>query len=622
MAEMTLNKVALYLGVGFLLAVFLLPPLCPIHLEPLTSFWTEWFAGLLMLACFTFVFMSSPRELALPRALWLWLVWGLSLVFSVIANHYDLWQPVIFEGISWAMGLLSLLAGAQLVAKFGRERILIISAYGLFVAGLLQAVLGVARYYGLLANLSIYLRPLPSARMDGLLNYPTLQGFSLWLSICAMLYLFVKGRLNWLVLACSTLIMTIPIIATGDRSTVLYWGGLTFISIVVVAGQRYRRHGGTESGVNGESGFSSKPELNKKRVLGAVAIISFALVCSIPLYKKIDAGMTSYMVSQGFPERNRQLSKLYSRRGHFWGIRSSAFRKAFYLAEHSPFFGIGPGNYTYQGFLLNTKIKDSLREGTIDTHTHNIFSMLLAENGSFGLLVLIVGCILILRWWWLLGPSAEAIFIGSVLADFFTYSNLEYPLWYLNLLVIFMVFCGFLSPQRLEKLDLAVIKPLTAVVIATLGGILGWRAFQGYSVISSIPPSKLASMADAKKLQKLFSNPFWAAEAGTVFEQVTIPTKTDLSDQIDLAQQVIEFMPTPPALIHKVVLLEFDGKHDQACQLATEAANSYPSAFDGFKRIRGDYKVNDRKMAIGFMQLEGCFYKGYKNWQSQWKSSQ
>ena len=593
------------LGIIFLIGILLIPPLCPVHTNPITSFWTEWLAGVLMLAGWGFLFLGNRERFPAPLAALPWLAWGLSLGLSTVTNHYALWSSPIFAGTFWVMGLLSLLFGAELAMRLGRERIITIVAYIMAVSGILQAVLGLLRYYAVLSRLSIYLRPLKESRLEGLFNYPTLTGFSLWLSLAALVYLFYKRRIGWVLLAVGSLIMTVPVVATGNRSSILYWLSLVSVSILVW--------------VRGKKSTRQTSEVQAKRIFGGLAVITMVVVISFPSFRAFDRMMGAYMKSMGYPERSQSFDQRYHRKqGDFWGMRWAAFRKAIILAKKAPLFGIGPGNYSYNNFLLND-LPFSIREGTIDTHTHNIFSMLLAEEGGVGLIVLIIGCCLLAWWWWQMGASLEAAFSGIVLADFFIYSNIEYPLWYLNFLVIFMVFCGFVSPIKVEKLRMPTLKSVTAVVLLAVGGFLSWYVAYGYLEISSINLNEIASMKSARKLEKWFASPLWAAEAGLAFEQVTLASPQDIPDQLSLAQQVIERLPTPPALLHKIILLDFQNKQKEACALAYKTASSYPTVAGSFQRLLSGYTADPKGHTARLKRLQSCFNRGVESWKAQWE---
>lgn len=606
-SQSTVNarRLSVFLSLTLLVGVFVLPPLCPVHTRPLTSFWTEWLAGILLLVSWAALFLGNGRKLALPSAFWLWLVWGVSLTLSVITNHYDLRAPIIFSGVFWIAGLMSLFLGAELVQRLGRERLLVVIAYIMTLSGILQAVLGLLRFYGLLTHISVYLGPLKSDRLEGLLNYPTLTGFSLWLSICALAYLFFKRRIGWIALVLGSMTMAIPVVATGDRSSILYWLCLVMVTLTVLVRRR--------------NSFGNVQNLDRRRILGGLAVISLVVLVSVPLFRKLDDVVGPYMQSLGYVERSQNVDTLYQRRGDFWGIRGSAFRKAIVLAKHSPFFGIGPGHFAYQNFLLNDK-PYSIREGTIDTHTHNIFSMLLAEEGVVGLAVLIAACALLLWWWWRLEAGLETLFMGAVLALFFAYSNIEFPLWYLNFLIIFMIFCGILSPVSEKDIRFSFTKPMAAAAVLVLGLIFSWYAARGYRAISDINWDQIASAQNARKLEKWFSSPLWAANAGEAFEQVTIAVPRDIPDQLSLAQQVIEFLPTPAALLHKVFLLNFQGRKKAACRLAIKTGSSYPDVVKHFNYIVQWYFSNpDSASPSGIEQLGACFQKGADAWQAQWQ---
>lgn len=598
----TIKRTLMGLSVVFLLLMMIVPTLWPVHLEPLTSYWTEWIAGVMLLIAWGFAFLGTPEDMVLPRAIWPWLAWGLSLTLSVLTNHYDLWSPVIFAGIFWAAGLLALLVGAEFRERLGLERFLFILAVAMAILGVVESLFGLARYYGMLAWITPYLAHLNTSRLAGFFNYPTLTGFSLWLSLLALGYLFWRRYLGWVWFGLGALAIAIGIIATGNRSSLLYWFCLVVVCAIVA--WRQFRQGDRESA---------------KRMTAGALVITVAAGLAIPLFAEMDRTLGPYMEAHGYIHRTTQMDNLYSRKkGDFWGIRGSEFRKAIVMAKQSPVFGIGPGNYAYHSFLLDSKVKGAVREGTINTHSHNIFSMLLAENGLFGLLVFIVSSVLLIRWWWWLGPTPEAVFTGGILLDFFAFSNLEYPLWYLNFLVIFMLFCGIVSPGRRERLHSGYIKPLTAVVVLVAGGLLAWDGFIGFAAISGVPQNRIASADTARKLEHWFSSNLWAADAGVVFEQVTIPAKMDIPDQLSLADQVIEHFPSPPALLHKVMLLDFSGKHDQACAWAERAANSYPVIVESYHRIMYWYERSGQATP-SMRALDPCFKKGKASWEAQWK---
>lgn len=605
------KTITTFIGLVCLVLIFFVPPLCPVHNNPVTGFWTEWIAGVLMLAGSAILFLGNRYEFQLPAATWLWIAWGVSLLLSVVTNHYDLWQPVIFTAVFWVTGLLALLFGAELVRRAGREQVLLIIAYTLLVAGVLQAIVGLLRYYGLLEHVSLYLEPLRGSRLQGLFNYPTLTGFSLWLSLCGTLYLLSRKRIGWTVFVLASVIMAIAIVATGNRSSILYWFCLALATVITVL--RYRN-----APLQG-SGSLDANLLDTKRALMGMAAITLIVPLCIPAYGALDRSLSSYLSAQGYPTHRAQVHSLFDRKHDFWGIRFSAFHKAVILAEEAPLLGIGPGNYPYRSFLLNSTMKNSIREGTIETHSHNIFSMLLAENGILGVIILVVACGFLVRWWWKMPPSAEAMFTAAILMDFFAYSNIEYPLWYLNFLVIFMLFCGFVSPVRSGQLSLGFLKPATALVILIGGGAVAWETVVGYWDISSVTFNHVASPRQARTLEKWFSNPFWAAQAGVVFEQETIATRGDIADQLSLANQVIEFLPTPPALIHKVMLYQFSGQHDKACQLAEQVAGSYPHAANSFDLVVSWYETNPRANVGKLASLMDCFQKGVDDWVAQWK---
>lgn len=597
---MLLKRSALF----FSLLIFILPPLVPFHFPPMGSFWFEWLAGVLVILAWSFAWANPSKVLEMPSALVLWTGWGIVLLLSVFHADYKIISPAYFYGIFWLLGALTLFLVSSLKRHFGLEKLSIWIGYSLLISGVLQATLGLGRYYGLLAKISPWLQPIGVERMPGLLNYPTITGFSLWISIYATVYLFCKNRINWFLAAVCMAPVGVAVIAVGDRASALYGAVLLLFPLLIFIRDRKSR-----SKIHSDINFRSVLKIN--------SIILFVLLVSIPVYGLLNSSMSSKPRAHAGEKTHFNFTSNYKRSGHFFGIRVTEFEKALYLVKSHFWLGVGPGNYPYQSYRLNQKIKGAVREGTVNTNSHNIFSMVIAEEGVAGVAVLLVGITLLVYWWWTSLLSVESLFLGSVLAAFFAFSNIEFPLWYLNFLVIFMVFVGLVSPDFEMRMDHAWVKPGLAVAMVLVGGAIAINVAHGFFEISYAQRNRTLDSSDYSVLASWTADRLLEPYAMLAMEQYTTPRPTNIKGQLRTADKLISRYPMPKALLDKSILLMFQGKKDMACSHATVAASSYPYIMEEYEAEMEHYSSGNKALLSDLATLKPCLEKGVGQWKTQ-----
>ena len=174
--------------------------------------------------------------------------------------------------------------------------------------------------------------------------------------------------------------------------------------------------------------------------VGIVLVLAFQLVLS-PLFEwlwhiSFQSG-TSRLEQGGFAQSGRQME----------------WHKAWLIFKSSPWLGYGWGSYSYQGFAIADVYPHDFRQYEISvlfTHCHNLILQLLAETGVVGFLI-IFGCFIWAIWPHLRkGFNPASILIISLILVSLCHSMLEYPLWYVYFLAIFIL-CVALTPVPVKQ---------------------------------------------------------------------------------------------------------------------------------------------------------------------------
>lgn len=244
--------------------------------------------------------------------------------------------------------------------------------------------------------------------------------------------------------------------------------------------------------------------------------------------------------------------------------------------------------------------------------------MILIEEGIVGIGALLIGMVLLVRWWWRLGANSDSFFVGLVLGAFLIFSNLEYPLWYLNFLVIFLIFCGLAAPAVEKPIDSAWVKPSLAIVTLVVGGLIAINFARGFYQVSSVQANRNLNNGNLTTLSLWAMNRMVEPFVVLVLERYTVPHPDHMGRQMRLAEKEIHRLPMPKALLDKTMLLEFAGKQEKACALAERTAYSYPHVLDLYADELTQYASRKKPLPGNPLALNKCFEKGYAQWKKQW----
>jgi len=159
-------------------------------------------------------------------------------------------------------------------------------------------------------------------------------------------------------------------------------------------------------------------------------------------------------------------------------------------------WGVGFGNYARYSFVY--QLESGLPAQITWSHAHNIVFHFLVELGvwAFPLLLLAI--------WVLKGAlgrclrnNVDGLVVAAVLLIFCVHSLLEYPLWYMNFLALFLSFLAIYMPV-VKRLSGSILR-----VVAACGVVLGVAVVFGYSSLAGYVYPTKDSRVNLQRMQEL-----------------------------------------------------------------------------------------------------------------------
>ncbi|WP_158222345.1 PglL family O-oligosaccharyltransferase [Tamilnaduibacter salinus] len=448
--------------VSLLSALILVAFSVPYHFSPIGFFYEEFLAGAISVVggCLSWALMPSFRSVSVLSLVWL--LWGAVVAVSYSLGEYTVPASGLWYLVYWFVAALAIVWFSRMKSLFGVERLILVCATLLTVALIVQVIGGMAKFYGFLRFIGS--PEMPVTRLPGLLNQYNITAALVSMGLASSFYLFICRKIGHTMLACLTVGSVILLSLTDTRSVYLY--ALAFLVLIsfILSGIR-----------NG----SSRRE--KKRIMGGGLVIIFGCLIAIFLAPTVDSGLIK--VAPSDLDRSPVENTSSTRSIGDVGIRFAEAQKALEVFYQHPFFGVGPDNYSYMSFQMDEQVPTLNSSFGLPNHTHNIFTMVLAEEGAVGIIVLIGGMVYLLICWVRLPCNREWLWVGSLLAIFFIYSNVEFPLWYMHYLVMFVGICVLIVPSASFRIDSKMLNSGTAIAIVVVMAFLGDSLLRGFTTL-------------------------------------------------------------------------------------------------------------------------------------------
>lgn len=569
-----------------------LPFFNPYHRYPSTNFYTEWSAVIFgLLALTLFVRASRWRNLELPRIALLPLGLIILLLLQIGTNHVVYHEQNILAAayLLWAVFLM--LLGHVLVRELGWEKTVSTLAGFLVLSGVLNATIALVQHYHipvLFDNLIMV-----KMRLQAFANMGQRNHFSDYISLglASLLYLLSgrQVRLRFALPIAGGLLFVLAL--AGSRASWVY----LVLFAVLAAGFYWRR----------------RDARSRQMLLGAFLLLpAFVLAqylvnapwLAVASGRVVTPADNLFALAQGQSDR---LPLLWES----WQM----FLKA-------PLTGVGFSQFGWHHFLFAADLPSHMR-GALYSHSHNLFTHLLAEmgfpaillllgSGGLWLFTLLRGELTPERWW-----------VLALLGVIGMHSMVEYPLWYANFLGIFAVLLGLgethtvkfsANLRRFGRWGFVLMLVLAWVSVVNIG-----RSYRDLEELLYLRGKKfvLHDEADARRfhesLLKIHQDSLLAPYIELAYSNTIILDNDHIDDKLSLNTRVMRFAPVPNVVFRQPILLALRGDLEAARTQFGYAVTSNPvylkpilhllkkhanPAFDGMIAL-GEQKLKESDVA-------------------------
>lgn len=542
-----------------LLAV--VPFLVSRHRYPIPSFHNEWWAGLLgLLALLPLLWRDLWRDFSMPRSILLPL--GLLLIVLLQLNlglvNYP-HQVLLFSlYLIWAALLMVL--GATLRQQLSEEQLADTLSVFLLLGALLSALAGLIQHFHIPTPVNSLIMGKVAAEVYGNLaqhnhfaNYSTLGlvGISwLWLR-------HPSARWWWVG---ASLLLLLVIGLSASRTAWLYT--LAFAGMALVYHWR------------------KAPEGNRLLGIMVFYLVGFVLLQFVGGWLSDLAGVSAYTIQDKILDRVGGESP----RAQLWAVGQQIFW------QH-PWLGAGVGQFAWQHFLLGDSVGPRVETGVYFTNAHNMVLQLLAEQGVFAGLLLVLTALLWLwaflrqqwtpaRFWLLLLLTVEGI-----------HSLLEYPMWYAFFLGLTAFWIGFGDTSRFRprvtRISWGGLAAIILAGVAVLANLMYYYlpleqlTAKRYHIAKYSPAQREDFLAGLRDIQE---NSVYAAQVDQIYSGLLQVESRDIDAKLRFMQSVEQFAPTNAAVYKQALLLALAGREQQARRQLQLAATSYPRDLPGVQQ--------------------------------------
>lgn len=540
-------------------ALFVLPFIWPLHTRPMTSFYNEWAAAVLLILscaalCVPPVFSSSQqRELRIPKSalifaplvVVMWVQWAMNVFASTSDFVFPMWVLLLAS--------CAVVLGRSLVREFGLARIVIWLAWAGIVGALIN--IGMQTLQLLVANdwpAPHYLFRTRGQLLGAVGQVNNLATYIAWATI-GVLYLWAARKISFLAALLLVVLFFSGLTLTGSRTSWLQIGWIG----VMGAWLLYRAK------------LSNHPQLWRAVLCLPLLYVFISLV--LPLL------LSLFDLSLG----RTGLMRLVAQTGD--PLRLQLLREGGQLIMDHPWLGIGHGQLmAHQYQLLDhasiTLFATSVHNGVVDLFVF------------FGVLAA-VPCIVLTLSWLRRAVSAqrsvERIALWLMLAVFGIHALLELPhhYTYFILPVAFMV--GMLETGDFVLARPRVLSLLAAVLVA--GGLflcgkllVEYRQIERFYVKYYLG-QRFATTVNEQALKEVaaYHHDTWFDGPANFLLCYNFALNANaLPQKLTITEEALGRLPEPNIIYRYVILLALDGRPHEGFAHLGRMKKMFPAAFD------------------------------------------
>ncbi|RZL68689.1 MAG: polymerase [Variovorax sp.] len=522
-------------------AAIAIPFLFPFVSGPSASAW-QLLGTLVCIAVLALVTAWIPG----PRVQYRVLAWLAVPLIAIIAMRSDAVLAWLPASASLCAVALAVVVGSRASAHPAMFRAF---SYGLLIAALISAVLGLLQYYGHAEPLVPWTTSPGLGQAYGNLRQRNQFATLLSMATVALLWLYattgVSRRRRLLLLA------ALPLLLVGQAAATSRTGLLQLLCIVGVAAWMARRD---------------------------TRLPPWWLLCLCVPFYFVAGWVLPQLAGGGVDEmvvRLREGAPI----GH---SRLVLWRNVLALIAQHPWVGWGWGELSFAHY---STLYDGPRFVEILDNAHNLPLHLAVELG-IPVAVLVCGGFAWLVWsarpWQERDPAR--LMVWGVLAMIVLHSLLEYPLWYGPFQLVFGVCLGLLwpAPARAEtsKRNRPLASALSAIAALILIAVVGYAGWD-YTRVSQIYLARDARLPAWRDdtLEKIRPSWLFANQVRFAKLALTPVTRANAEAVHAIAQRTLHFSPEPAVVIKLIESATLLGRDDEAFAQAKRFRLAYPADY-------------------------------------------
>ncbi len=560
-------------SLGLLALMASVPFLFPSHTFPISSFWSEWWAGVLGLcAAAVGLLVTRSSALLLPKTLCIPLILLSAVLVQFLMGRLAFPQLGLLLAIYLLWGGLLIVLGRHLAETIGMERLADTLAGAIAIGALIGTLIALGQWMGVINGLPWIFSANTGVAYGNLAQSNHHTHYS-WLGIASVLYLKGRGLLGRVVLWPVIILMALGSVLSGSRSVLLY-------PVVLLAAVVWLR-------LRAPRGEGDSLLVDVAILLPLVVVLNGVVVWVSPRLPEIlemlgreffPLGTGGFFAPPATPAT--AITRLYEPISGP-SERLAIARAAWSAFVDSPWLGQGLGNYAWASFLAAST---STGPSMMAEHAHNFVLHCLAEFGAPVTIVVLLSLAIWARRFAVQPWGLPQLWCAGVLGIGAVHSLLEYPLWYSYFLGPTALLLGasdtskaFVMEGRRMKAYLSVLALVGVVVLADLRKDYMVIEAASYQPLAAHPDRERAWRISMDRLLVVFQDSLlspWAMEA---FVNLAEPSRHLAEDRAALCEKGIRFAPARTLVARCAMHLAIAGRNADAQQLGRAVLAAFPA---------------------------------------------
>lgn len=547
------------------LLVLVVPFFIPAHFYPIPTYPEELIAAVLVTALGIVAVITNKNQVRVNSLLIWWFAVGVIWLISWFFNQKNIVSGAFFYQLFWVLGVFALMGASALNENLGKEKLIQFSARVLVFAGLLYAALGLFGYYGGLKFLVPWLSS-DQSRLVGIMAHPNLSGLYLAISLAAFGYFIYlrKHRLFEFRSLVFILVVCLAGVLTGSRAFfVILFAQLLLTALWIYFPRRPERNPTT-----------FLPQAFKYQLL--VTFVSGFLFFAFP---PVDVLISEKLTESGVLNRQSSSEMLAERFNRTEQPRLGEWRKILQGTEviDNVWVGVGPGAYSEFSVAADDVIEDPFRNGKTWRNAHNIFLMAFVEWGIVGVAFIAAFFVFLIICFFKAERNAGNYFVWLALGAILTHNLVEFSLWHLQFLVVFLVLLSTQTKNVSLKLTSPSVRWIVVIPVVLLTVWMSTTSTRDFFKMVDLFASADVGQEDVRTLDLIAQNSLWRPYARMVMYYRLNPYATGIENQLKEATAIADWSPGNLVLMRQASLTAALGKEELACERIARATELYPA---------------------------------------------